>query len=282
MKTLDRLKFIILFLLFISQTYAQYSNPNSYKKPFVTFDLNFGYAAPSFDLAGTNIKDFYNLSNYATQNGFNANFTTKFTIANLQPDWQVRTYLTISYAQFMGSEDRASNIGGFIKTGWPRTGLQDSLSPFTKISDTTGKSSIRLNHPYIAYGWEMAWYPDRNRKSVLNFGLDFDISVIFGRIYDQPTGKAEIYNNIIANTRLGLGLNLGYSYRVVNMLGLTIGTRMQISNLFTKKYEEVTNGGDLPLIDEANNGITSLLSKNRSIGFFGIYGGLTFYIGGTK
>ena len=117
MKTLDRLKFIILFLLFISQTYAQYSNPNSYKKPFVTFDLNFGYAAPSFDLAGTNIKDFYNLSNYATQNGFNANFTTKFTIANLQPDWQVRTYLTISYAQFMGSEDRASNIGGFIKTG---------------------------------------------------------------------------------------------------------------------------------------------------------------------
>ena len=282
MKTFNRLTFVILFLLFISQTYAQYSNPNSYKKPFFTIDLNFGYAAPSFDLAGTNTKDFYNLANYATQNGFNANITTKFTIANLQPDWQLRTYLTIAYAQFMGSENRASNIGGFIKTGWPRTGLQDSLSLFTKITDTTGTSSVRLNHPYIAYGWEMAWYPDRNRRSVLNFGVDFDISVIFGRIYDQPTGKTETYNNIIANTRLGLGLNLGYSYRVANMLGLTLGTRMQISNLFTKKYEAVTNGGDLPLIDEANPGVNSLLNKSRDIGFFGIYGGITFYIGGTK
>jgi len=275
---------IIFFSTFLSDAYSQAPLAEKYTKPLCIIDLNFGYAAPSFDFAGSRIKDFYDFTGYGISNGFNANFTTKFAVVNFKTG-QIRPYLTISYAEFHGDENKAYNIGGFIIKTWPRTGMKDTsilYDPATQLKDTSGKSSIVLHSPFLAIGWEIAFFTDRERRSVINFGTDFNITFLWGKISDQPTGKLEIYNNIDKNVRMGLGLNLGYSYRVANMLGLSLGTRMQITNLFSKDNGEMEEDGNLILNDKKNTGINKYLKENRSIGFFGIYGGVTFFIGGSK
>jgi hypothetical protein len=283
MKKIYKINLILSFLILFMSFYSQTNSQEIYKKPLCVMDLNFGYAAPAFDFAGSRIKDFYDFSGYGANSGFNANFTTKFAAANFSVG-QVRPYLTISYAEFQGSENRAYNIGGFIKSGWPRKDFKDTSKLYdpTTIKDTSGTSSILVHSPSIAFGCEVAFFTDKGRRSVFNFGMDFDITVLFGKINDQPTGKNEIYNNLDRNTRLGMGMNLGYTYRVADMLGLTIGTRLQFTNLFGKKTELTNEDGNVFLNDEGNVSINKFLKENRSIGFFGIYGGVSFYIGGKK
>ena len=281
---IHKVTILILFVSIFSTSFSQDYTSGVFKKPLCMFDLNFGYAAPAFDFAGSSLRDFYNFSGYGMNTGYNTNFTTKFGVVNFK-EGQLRAYFTIAYAQFNGSENRAYNIGGFIKQGWPHSGLKDTsvlYNPQTDLKDTAGTSSIMLYSPFLALGAEIAFYTDRERKSIINFGIDFNVTTLWGKIYDQPSHKDEIYNNINQNNRLGLGMNLGYSYRVVDMLGLTVGTRLQFSNLFYKKSDEVTDAGDLWLDDAADATVNKYLNQNRVIGFFGIYGGVTFYIGGKK
>jgi hypothetical protein len=272
---------ISLFLFSFSSVYSQTFFSTKYTKPVVIIDGAFGYGAPLFDFGGNTLKDFYGLKGYGINGGYYATATTKVAIANFSVG-QLRTYLTISFAQFLGSDNRAYNIGGFIKNGWPHNGIKDTTISYVPPKDTSGVSSIRISSPYVAYGWEVAFFTDKNRKSIVNFGTDFVVAVLWGKVFDQPTGKVEIYNNIIDNTKLGLGFNLGYSYRITNAFGLSLGTRLQFTNLFRKTSNEAKVDGDLCLNDAANVSINPLLNSNRNIGFFGAYGGFTFYIGGKK
>lgn len=281
-------KFYILFLLTIliilsSSATAQIIDKSIFRKPNIVMDATFGYALPGFDFSGSRIKDFWEFKGYGINSGYYAAFTPKVTVHNFKKG-QIRTYLTVSFAQFNGSENTAFNIerlynnNGMVPVGWPQNNL------YKAPEDTLGSSSIRLSAPYIAYGWEVALYTDKERRSIFNLGMDFNFSVIWGKIYDQPSGRLESYNNIISATRLGLGFNLGYSYRVMEWMGLSFGTRMQMTNLFTKKSDIVqpASDGDLSLNDESNPTINSLLNKNRGIGFFGFYGGVSFYLGGKR
>lgn len=245
-------------------------------------DATFGYALPGFDFSGSRVKDFWELKGYGINGGYYASFTPKVAIHNFKQG-QIRTYLTISFAQFIGSENTAFSIdtlyyktAGMVPITWP-----DSIT-YKAPKDELGASSIRISAPFIAYGWEIALYTDKERRSIFNFGTDFDISVMWGKVYDQPTNKAELHNNIISATRLGLGFNLGYSYRVTEFLGLTFGSRLQMSNLFYKSSDIVKDVGDMPLNDEGNATINPLMSKSRTIGYFGFFGGASFYIGGRR
>jgi len=269
--------FFVFFLLFIYSSL----NAQAYRKPLCVLETTFSYAQPSFDFSGSSLKNFYNFTDYGIKGGYNANLTSKFSVANFKVG-QVRAYLTIAFAEFLGSDDRAYNIGGFIKAGWPKTGIKDSLIPYVPPTDTAGSSSITIHSPYIAVGWEIAFFTDRNRKSIITFGTDFDIAVLWGKIYDQPSGKKEIYNNLLDNTKLGLGLNLGYTYRLDEAFGLTFGTRLQFTNLFKKKSDFVKDDGDIFLNDAADVNLNKLLNNNRTIGFIGFYGGLSFFIGTRK
>ena len=76
-------------------------------------------------------------------------------------------------------------------------------------------------------------------------------------------------------------MNLGYSYRITDVLGFSLCTRMHITNLFGKKSEAVKVDGDLKLNDKGDTNI-NMFMKDRTIGFFGIYGGITFFIGGKR
>lgn len=283
MKKLFALFLIFSFLAISYSANAQLIDKRIFKKPNVVMDATFGYALPGFDLSGSRIKDFWEFKGYGVTGGYSASFTPKVTVHNFKQG-QIRTYLTLSFTQFVGSENSAFSIeslyknNGMVPAGWPK----DSL--YKSPKDTLGSSSIRISAPYVAYGWEIAMYTDKERRSIFNLGMDFNFSIMWGKIYDQPNGKLETYNNIISSTRMGFGFNLGYSYRLVEYFGINMGTRLQLTNVFNKKSDIVplTSDGDLEINDESNPTINKLLNKNRSIGYFGFYGGVSFYLGGKR
>jgi hypothetical protein len=283
MKKIHFLFLLTIYLALTTTATAQLPNPAVFKKSNVIMDVMFGYALPGFNFSGSRVKDFWEFKGYGINGGYYAAFTPKVTVHNFKQG-QIRTYLTVSFAQFFGSENTAFNTiksygsYGMVPVGWP----QDTL--YKEPQDTLGSSSIRISAPYIAYGWEIAMYTDKERRSIFNLGMDFNFSVMWGKVYDQPNGKGETHNNIISATRMGLGFNLGYSYRITDWLGLTFGSRMQMTNLFNKKSDIVkaTAEGDLELNDESNPTINKALNKNRNIGYFGFYGGVSFYLGGKR
>jgi hypothetical protein len=275
--------FLLTVLLVLSSSVtAQLVDTKVFRKSNVIMDATFGYALPGFDFSGSRIKDYWDMKGYGVSSGYYATFTPKVTVHNFKQG-QIRTYLTVSFANFMGSENTAFSIdslyhgiGGMVPIRWP----QDTV--FKAPLETIGASSIRFSAPYIAYGWEVAMYTDRERRSIFNLGMDFNFTVMWGKVYDQPYGRAENHNNIISATRLGLGFNLGYSYRMMDFLGVTFGTRMQMTNLFNKGSDVVTDIGDIPLNDEGNSTINKNMSKARSIGYFGFYTGVSFFLGGKR
>ncbi len=283
MKKIYTLFLLAIILVTSVDASAQLTGTRVFKKPNFIMDATFGYTLPGFDFSGSRIKDFWEFKGYGMNGGYYATYTPKVTIHNFKQG-QFRAYITVSFAQFLGSENTAYSIEsiyknqGMVPVRWP----EDSLYKAPK--DTLGSSSIRMSAPYIAFGGEIAIYTDKERRSIFHFGTDFNFSVMWGKIYDQPNGKLETYNNIISSTRMGFGFNLGYSYRMMEFFGVTFGTRMQLTNVFNKKSDIVqpTADGDLEINDESNPTINKLLNKNRSIGFFGFYGGVSFFLGGKR
>lgn len=282
MKKIHFLFLLTIVLVFSSSVTAQLVSTSIFRKPNVVMDATFGYALPGFDFSGSRVKDFWDLKGYGVSGGYSATFTPKVTVHNFKQG-QIRTYLTVSFTNFFGSENTAfsidsiyHNIGGMVPIRWPDSNV------YKNPLETTGSSSIRFSAPFIAYGWEIALYTDKERRSIFNFGTDFNFTVMWGKVYDQPFGHPENHNNIISATRLGLGFNLGYSYRVMEFMGINVGSRMQITNLFNKKTDVVTDIGDITLNDEGSTTNNPLLKSNRTIGYFGFYTGVSFYLGGKR
>jgi hypothetical protein len=281
-------KYYILFVLAIiiimsASVQAQLLNTKVFKKPAVIMDATFGYGLPGFDFAGSRIKDFWEFKGYGINGGYYAAFTPKATVYNFKQG-QIRTYLTIAFANFVGKENQSYDIGNVYDTGmvpvrWPAD------TTYKKVKEVTGSSSIRISTPYIAYGWEIALYTDKERRSIFNFGTDFNFTVMWGKVYDQASSNNyEYHNNIISATRMGIGFNLGYSYRVTEVIGVTLGSRLHLINLFNKGSDQVKAyaDGDMYLNDAENTNLNKLMTKNRNIGYFGFYGGVSFYLGGKR
>ena len=272
---------VLLLLLIPALSFSQYpisgeklSASQKFTKPFFAIDVLFGYSAPMFELTGNSIGDFYDLKNYATNSGYYGNLNFKFTLANFKTA-QLKFYWAIGYSRFMGDETRSYNVT-YLPAGWPETKY------YTKINDTTGMSSIDIHHPSTALGIEYALFTDRNRTSVFTFGGDFALTGMWGKIYDKPSFKtSEQHNNLLEAIRFGFGINAGYNYRVVEWMGLGLGMRFQLSNLFGKTSESITEPGDIPFNDGKDYSINTNLDS-RNVGFFGIYGGFTFYVGGKR
>lgn len=266
--------FLLLLTLLTSVVYPQRQKEKYFGLPFFTNDFTFGYAFPLGDLTGNNIGEYYALKNYATKKGFFAQWNLKFSAVNFKTA-QIRPYVSISYSHFSASEDRAYNMI-LAPIGWPGTQYYQSLK------DTTGESFIRVNNPYIAIGIEYAYFTDRKKASVIAAGADFNINVLFGRVYDKVAGKQELHNNLLDATRFGLGFNLQYCYRFEKWLGYSIGIRYQMPNLFgPRKSDAVKDIADIPFNDDESSVLNPLMQK-KTLGYFGIYAGVNFFIGSMK
>ncbi|MDD5362675.1 MAG: hypothetical protein PHN88_11120 [Ignavibacteria bacterium] len=262
-----------VLVIFSSSLFSQTAIISSkFTKPFFSLEGNFGYAMPMFDLSGSNIKEFYDFKNYGTNSGYMGNLKFGFTVANFRST-QLRIKWTIGYGRFFGSDNYAYNVPK-VTPGWPTINYTSPLA-------ASGTSSINLHQPYSSVGLDYVVFTDTKRTSLFTFGGDIIVSGMFGKVFDQPTGKAEEYNNITSAIRFGFGINTDYTYRATEFFGLNAGLRFQFTNLIGKTSSAVTDDRDIPFNDGGDTSINPNL-KSRNMGYFGVHGGVVFYFGGRK
>ncbi len=263
----------LIVLVFISSNlYSQTEIITSkYTKPFFSIDADFGYALPLFDLSGSSIKEFYDLKSYSTSAGYTGNLKFGFTVANFK--WtQLRVKLTLGYSRFMGTDNVAYSFPK-VTPGWPTTTYP--------LVQTSGESTINIHHPMTAVGMDYVVFTDSKRTSLFTFGGDLTLTGMFGKITDQRSGYGEEYNNITSAVRFGFGINTVYTFRPASWMGINTGIRFQMSNLLGKTSAAVTEDRDIPFNDGEDLSINPNL-KSRNIGYFGFFGGVSFYMGGKK
>lgn len=281
MKKLLSLLFVIIFLAGISTADAQVtiSKIKKLKKPMFVVDLYGGYSLPILDLKGSSFKEYYNFTNYAMANGFQTSAKVKFAIKTYQAS-QMRLYALFTYSNYTNDEAAAYNIP-FVAAGWPTKGVS-GFGQYVPPNGVSGRSDGRINIPYVGLGFEYSIYVDEALRSSFDFGADIDMSAIFGRYYDQPTGQGETFNTLRANYRMGFGVNAQYNIRANDVFGFHVGMRYMMHNILLKNTKVSDENGYMFLNDEANTDINPYITSSRSIGNFDFFGGVSFYIGSRK
>lgn len=285
MKTFTLFLTLLFSFLIIAEASEAQVIKTTKKKPGIIIEVNAGYGLPMMDLKG-DATGFWNFENFGTSTGYNGNFTVKLGVQSYKMA-QLRPYFTLGYSQFTGDKEGvAHNPDGKLPPGWPNTGFTGQTT-YVPV-DTTGTSEVILRMPYAALGFEIAQYTDKKNLSSFNFGLDIMLSFIFGRAnetltYNVPGGETagnEISYTMKSNVRWGLGLNIGYNYRIENSpMGFNVGARYSIANLIGKEVQEANQEGEMYLMDGSAPGVNPLLSNSRSIGSLTFFGGVAFYIG---
>jgi hypothetical protein len=250
------------------------------KKPLITIETSGSFELPIMDLKATNgIGGFYKFTDYGASLGFGTALNVKCAVLNAKRT-QLRTYLTIGYSQFVNDESKATvySESGWVHPGYPHinpvTGQQ-----YEPARDAAGISNMRINIPYLAVGCELGVYTDSRYRSSFNFGLDYVMSVIFGKYYQTINGQQETFTTLNSNFRSGIGLNTSYSYKFSDVVGFHVGTRFVLPNLFGKASEMSDGDAAVYLLDKGATSLNPNLSSDRTMGYFKFYGGLSLFIG---
>lgn len=278
MKNFITLLIITIFILVnIDSASAQLKVKTYKRKPLVMFDIYGSLDVATLNLHGANLEEFWGLSNYGQSVGYGGEF--KFKISALTRRMtQLRPYLAIGYAHFTRDDSKTFIPTKKLPVGWPGVGL-NGTGKYTSVSTAPGNSTFRMNIPYVALGTELAVYTDKKNLSSFNFGLDVNMSVIFGRHTEKYTNGNIIEYNLQANTRFGIGANVVYNYRLSKAFGLNVGTRFQFVNLLGSESKVTDSNYEFYLLDKQDLSLSPLLSDSREIGFFRFFGGFSFYVG---
>ena len=276
-KLITLLLVTVLILINIDFSYAQLKVKTYKKKPLVMFDIYGSLDVATLNLHGANLEEFWGLGNYGQSVGYGGEF--KFKVSALTRKMtQLRPYLAIGYAHFTRDEGKTFIPNKKLPAGWPGVGLSGT-GKYTTVSTAPGNSTFRMNIPYLALGTELAVYTDRKNLSSFNFGLDVNMSVIFGRHTETYTDGSITEYNLQANTRFGIGANIIYNYRLSKAFGFNVGTRFQFVNLLGSESKVSDADYEFYLLDKQDLSLSPLLSDSREIGFFRFFGGFSFYIG---
>ena len=275
------LLFLTVASMLFSSAPAQELVTATKKKPFFTIEASGSFELPLMDLkGGDGVKGFWAFQDYAAGTGFGTALNFKFAVLD-KKNIQLRTYVTLGYSHFVNDDNRAFNFGsgsGIINKGYPY--INETGQRYPVVRDTAGVSNIRLNLPYAAFGCELGVYTDKKFRSSFNFGLDYNFTVITGRVFQTYNGSPETFNTFKANLRTGFGLNVSYSYRITEVVGFHAGTRFVLPNIFGKASEMTDESGYIYLLDKGNTTLNPGLSSDRTLGYFKFFGGLSLFIGG--
>jgi hypothetical protein len=268
---------LVLILINIDVATAQLKLKTYKKKPLVIFDIYGSLDVAALNLHGANLEEFWGLGNYGQSIGYGGEFKFKISVLTRKMT-QLRPYLAIGYAHFTRDEGKTFIQTKRLPAGWPGVGLSGT-GQYTSISTSPGSSTFRMNIPYLALGTELAVYTDRKNLSSFNFGLDVNMSVIFGRHTETYTDGSIVEYNLPSNTRFGVGGNIVYNYRLSKAFGINVGTRFQFVNLLGSESKVSNTDNEFYLLDKQDPSLSPLLSDSREIGFFRFFGGFSFYVG---
>jgi len=264
--------FFVLILINLDYANAQLKVTTYKKKPFVMIDVNGSLDLAALNLHGGDLGEFWGFGNYGQNIGYGCEIKGKITVLSKKMT-QLRPYLAVGYSHFTRDANNVYVTTKTLPAGWP--------GQYTKVmSPAPGSGTFRMNIPYIALGVEYAVYTDRKNLSSFVFGLDLNMSVLFGKYYEYYSDGTSNSYGLQSSTRFGVGANVIYNYRITKAFGFNVGSRFQFVNLIGKDSEVYTaKNNNFYLLDAAKTSLSPLLTDSRNIGFFKFFGGVSFYIG---
>lgn len=266
---------LVLSLFIADSTYSQITRTTK-RKPLFVVEANAGYDLALLDLRGSSLAGVWSFNDYGQKSGFGGELKFKLSVLTRKRA-QLRPYLTIGYMQFKNDDTKAYIPNKNIPPGWPGVGLNGSGTYTPR--DTVGSSQFVINFPSVALGMEYAVYTDAKNLASFNFGLDFPITVLFGQHTETYANGQSINYDMQASTRVGVGLNTVFNYKVAPALGFNIGMRFQIPNLLGKNAKQTEFNGEFYPLDDGDTSLSPLLVSSRTMASLRFMGGLTFYIG---
>jgi hypothetical protein len=267
---------VFVLILFIADlSYSQVTRTTK-RKPLFVIEANGGYDLALLDLRGSSLAGVWSFNDYGQKSGFGGELKFKLSVMTRKRA-QLRPYLSIAYMQFKNDDTKAYIPNKNIPPGWPGVGFSGSGTYTPR--DTVGSSQFVMNFPSVALGLEYAVYTDSKSLSSFNFGLDFPITVLFGQHTETYASGQSINYDMQASTRVGIGLNTIYNYRVAPAFGFNVGMRFAIPNLLGKNSKQTEFNGEFYPLDAADASLTPLLSSSRTMASLRFMGGFTFYIG---
>lgn len=265
-----KIKIFTIFLLLVSflvssASFSQTKTTTSKLKRPAAFmiEWNFSYSQPLPSLAG-DVGEQFTFKNYGVKTGFGTQIYMKL---NTEKKGRLRPYIMFGYDLFMNSDNSTAYIKANILPQWPDT-----------LSSTPGKSKMYLHNFSAALGFEYAFVNKSTWTPYANF--DFGLNMLFGTYRQTPNSTGvEVSYTYKQAPRLGIALGGGVNGRLTKAFGLAIGVKYKLPNLLMKDSKRSTEVNKLELNDKEDTGLSSSLSKDRTIMYLQFYVGATFFIG---
>ena len=234
------MKRLIIFALFSAIIYSNIT----YSQPKLTLHLTGGYSLPLPDLRGDiPLKEGDN--NYQVKNGFNFGADGKFA---LDKKCYIKITASLAYNMFNNSGDMELVENGI--------------------------ETRKINIFSTGLGFEYSFFPKKNINPFI--GAEFTGNFFNGK-HTIEIGDTSINENTLkSESRFGININGGIDIVSSKNIGIVIGIKYNIANLFGKDSASVSGAG-FALWDKEYiyNGRT-ISAKN--IQYIQFYAGLSFYL----
>jgi hypothetical protein len=269
MKT-KNFKMILLLLVFGVPSFvnSQVVYSKKFKPPQVNIELLFSYSQPLPNMYGT-ISDFFAFKNYGVKNGLpGAQINVKLSA---DKKGRILPYLSLAYALFYGRDNGTAFIdSNIINSGYPLPGS-------TLYNTVSGSSKIYIHNFSAGLGFSYA-FTNKTRWTP-HLDAEADLNILFGTYRQTPYNAAEVSFTIKNAVRFGFGVGAGIQVRLSKAFGLALTTKYKFANILGKSSETLHEQNKMTLLDKANTGINSYLSKDRQIQYIEMMLGVSFYIG---
>jgi len=259
---------VAIALVFITNSYSQPAGLGLSGVSKFTFDVTGGYCMAVSDFRGAfpdtlgqyNTIDFAYQDSYLVRKGFNFGLSGSMVVDSGGNNLITAAF---SYSTFTQSAD-------FPRPG----GLEISYS--NKINIVT-----------FAAGLQYSILP--KKKFCPFVGLQLAANLFSGNV--SASGDTSYQQNRASETRYGVTADGGVKIKLNSSMGLLVGVKYSLANLFGKTYTAQTtsssahkdaqspgsylsNLSDIPLNDGTNG-----LGQSKSINYLLFYAGVTFYFG---
>jgi hypothetical protein len=259
---------LLLFFCVPSFVSSQVVYSKKFKPPQVNIELLFSYSQPLPNMYGT-ISDFFTFKNYGVKNGLpGAQINVKLSA---DKKGRILPYLSLGYSPFYGKDNGTAYIdSNIINSGYPLPGS-------TLYNSVTGSSKMYLHIFNAGLGFSYA-FTNKSRWTP-HLDAELDMNMIFGTYRQTPYNGNETSFTIKNTIRFGFGAGAGIQVRLSKAFGLALTTKYKFANVLGKSSERLYEQNKMNLLDKANTGINTYLSKDRQIQYIEMMLGVSFYIG---
>jgi hypothetical protein len=261
--------FFVLVVINLNLRSQEADKNYKWKAPLITINGDFSYVIPLQDLHGSGVSDFFQFKNYGTRTGIAFNIDAKVALNKKR---NLRAFLSLGFVQANRDDSLTYIDSNSLSRGYPLPGT----SFYGAFSG--GQSRVLIRDLYIGLGVEHTLAPD---KTVIPFfGVELSLDYIYGYYVQDPGLKGKDKNfNIKGGFRGGFGINTGADIRMLNNVGVILGAKYKFANVIGKNSVKTTENDAMGILDAAASNLNSLLNKNRNIGYFQFYLGLSVFLG---